>query len=174
MNYVSDITKKTYAKGAFLVMLEKRIRKHLRIDHSIDLKSTYVILNRDDVASEVLMYFLETIFSKRLVIRFIDSLSEQKKEEKLLSAQYLEEFIGKKLEIFFTGSKISGLLKTNTPLRVLSAKEINQVSKILSLEGKPVTNTNKFIEKLQEKYPQTKTSLLKSFDNISSELFAKK
>jgi len=172
MAYFSDITKKDYAAGEFLGMLEKRIRKHLRIDQSINLNKSYVILNRDDVASEALMYFLETIFSKRLNVRFIDELSEQKKEEKLLSAKYLEEFIGKKLEIFFMGYETSGLLRINDPLRVISAKEINQVSEILSLEGKHVISTNEFIEKLQEKYPQTKTSLLKSFDNISNELFA--
>ena len=174
MSYVSDITKKDYAKGDFLAMLEKRIRKHLRMNNLIDLKSSYLLLNREDIASETLMYFLETIFSKRMIVRFIDDISEQKKDEKLLSSQYLEEYIGKRLEIFFTGSEISKLSEVDAPLRVLSAKEINQAAEILSLEGKPAKNTNEFIEKLQEKYPQTKTSFLKSFESISSELFAKK
>jgi hypothetical protein len=174
MIYDSDLTKKDYTQGEFLGMLEKRIRKHLRIDGIIDLKNSFVILKRDDVTSDVLMYFLENIFSKRMIIRFVDSLSDLKKDEIILSCEYLEEYIGRKLNVFFTNSNINILSQVNAPLRMISAKEINQVAEIIELSGLPVTEQSEFIEQLQKKYPQTKTSFLKSFDNIASELFSKR
>ena len=94
MAFESDVTGREYSQRDFLELLEKRIRKHLRLEGGLDLDGKYAIVSREDVASEVLKYFLETIFSRRLQVRCIDEHSELQEQETELSASYLEEYIG--------------------------------------------------------------------------------
>lgn len=173
MAYVSDITKAEYSKGEFLAMLEKRVRKHLRIDGKLDTKQHYVLLEEDHVANKLLQHILTAIFSDRLQLRVLQNLSERQTNEIILSSEYLESYIDARLEVFFAQKSIQELTDILAPLRVLSAKEINSAAELLKLTGTPAKEASIFIEKLQEKYPQTKTSLLKSFDFMAKEIITK-
>jgi hypothetical protein len=166
MTCFSDLTKKEYTDGKFLEMLEKRVRKHLRIEKTIDSKKNYVLIDDDSATVKLLAHFLDAIFSKRLSFRLIKNENELNDSEIVLFSQHLEEYISKRLEVFFNAGDLTQLSKINAPLRMVSAKEINQAVKILGLCGLEAKSSNYFIEQLQEKYPQTKNSFLKSFDNV--------
>lgn len=172
MAYLSDYTGKEYSKRDFLEMIEKRVRKHLRVEQLIDLRTKYAVID-EGISSKILLYLLDKIFSGRLTVFIAENNDDIRSDEALLSSEYLEEYISKRLEVFFERKDNELLKSIKAPLKIVSAQEINTLAEILEIEGKKVKPASEFIEKLQEKYPQTKTSLLKSFDNITNEIIPK-
>ena len=169
----SDFTMQEYSNQDFLRLIEHRIRKEMRQNSFISLKKSYQLQEQSSLQSQVLLYFLKKIFHERLDISSGD----------LIETDYLEMFISKKLEVFLHRGNSDILLdKLITPLRSITEHEIQEVAKILSLKGTfvpvdqktqssivdgvPEQNVFSIISGLQEKYPQTKPSFLKSFANI--------
>ncbi len=171
--FTSDITNQKYTSKEFLRLIEKRIRKHFRIEKTINIKEKYFLLNDHSANFEINKYFLEVIFNNRLEIEGINSIqalktnNEKLQEPNIIFNFHLEEFIGTRLEVFFKDKEINNLKKIIAPLRVISQEEMKQLCEILKIK-KPLTKTNNyFIEELQKIYSQTKNSLLKSFDAIA-------
>lgn len=167
MRYTSDLTGNDYSKKEFLELLEKRVRKHLRIEKNIEVRRKYALLDTGKLDTELLLHYLEKIFNKRLTITLIDSTEDVREDEELLVADCLETYASKRLNIFFNKEDIKGLEYENAPLRMISAQEVNTAGQLLELHREPVSIENEFIEELHKKYGQTKTSLLKSFDHLA-------
>lgn len=167
--FESDYTNDTYTRGEFLKLIEKRIRKELRTQNLISLDKNYVVIDDGRVSSKLVVNFLESIFGGRLKLIVLDNEENIIEDSIVLSSDCLDEYVSKRLEVFFNQGDVSLLLqKKIMPLKVITKKEIEQLAKILSLEGKLPEADNKFIKALQDQYPQTKASLVKSFDYITS------
>lgn len=118
--------------------------------------------------AELLKTMLQSIFKNQL--KFL-SPSEKDEHTIPLQAKPLEMHIAEHLDVFFKGEDPS-LLKSSVanPLKVLSQKECQQLASIFSItEGLPKF-TNSLVERMQERYPQTKSSILKSIDELQRRL----
>lgn len=154
----SDFTKQDYQIPDFLRLIEQRIRKEIRQHQLIDTKKRYVLAETASLASKVLLHFLKEIFAERLVL-------EEKGET--ISTDYLENYVAEHLEVFLEAKSTEKLFeKKLMPLRSVTIHEIKEVAKILKLEGEVSEKQNEIINSLQEKYPQTKPSFIKSFIHI--------
>ena len=154
----SDFTKQDYSNQDFLRLIEHRIRKEIRQHHLLSTKETYQLEETTSLQSQVLTHFLKQIFHDRLDLS----------QGKIISTDYLELFITKKLDVFLEAKQTDELFDQEiTPLRSITEHEIQEVAKILSLEGEFVPVNQEIIESLQNKYPQTKPSFLKSFTHIN-------
>ena len=176
MNYHSNYTNKDYSKTDFLRLIEKRVRKELRIAKDIDFSTTYLLVKDGRKSTKILEKILRNIFGERLDLQLVSQEEHDKKTRgamgkttMILSSDCLEEYITKRLEVFFKNEHLDVLFSQEiTPLKVVSAEEIKQLAEIFSLQGSDPSEENVFIKELHEQYPQTKTSLVKSFEFISS------
>jgi len=175
IRYYSDITRQSYSERKFLDLIEKRIRKHLRIEKSINLKNKYFIINDDTANYEVMIYFLKRILPEKLDLITITTGEDLKADDReQIKTEHLETYLADRMDFFMKNKPLETLEKTISPLRVVSEKELEVITRILSIDKKIDTKKNKFIEELQETYEQTKTSLLKSFDNIAEQVSKKR
>lgn len=153
----SDFTMQDYSNQDFLRLIEQRIRKEIRQNKLISLKKMYTLIEEDSLQSQVLLHFLKQIFHDRLNMGGGESIE----------TDYLELYVSKRLSVFLDKQDSQLLLAEKiTPLRSITEHEIREVAKILSLKGEFFPVDQKLIFDLQQKYPQTKPSFLKSFVNI--------
>lgn len=156
--YSSNITGKTYSGPDFLSMIEKRIRKHFRLDHRMQSSTAYCIDEPDTLAGNVLTHFLKRIFSHSLHLETTCS-----EDTVLLSTMNLDDYIGTHLQHIFNKQPFCTLPEKPTPLLVISRQELLLVAKLLSLNGTIPPQPHPFVEQLHNLYPQTRSSFLKSF-----------
>ena len=151
--YVSEITGRSYSKADFLEMLEKRIRKHNRLHLDIDLNKRYA--KGPGKADKYLVHVLQRIYGKRI---HFDG-------EWKLSSETLDDWVGQHLSSILAGKTpdFDGIMR---PLQVISTTELLQACELLEIKGEEPATPHQFIQKLQEIYPQTKSSFLKSFLHI--------
>jgi len=165
--YHSDVTGEDYSKTDFLRLLEQRIRKHIRLEKIIDLSASYVIVDEEKLTSQVLAFFLKRIFADRITLCFT-SLNNVPSGSIVLDSSCLEEYIDSQLSVFSQAKSTENLLHSFAlPLRFVSAAELTQVAEMFSFSGIAPSVDSQLITALSEKYPQTKTSLQKSFDHIA-------
>ena len=67
-SYYSDVTREAYLKTDFIRLIEQRVRKHIRLEHTIDQKKSYVLHDDGRLSTQVLLQLLERIFAGRLAI----------------------------------------------------------------------------------------------------------
>ncbi len=164
----SDFTNQEYEQADFLRLLEHRIRKEIRQHNLIDIKKSYVLEETDSLQSKVLMHFLKQIFSKRL------SLEESKDGVNIISTDYLELYVGNRLNVFLNKENPSSLTElSRVPLRCITQHELIEAAKCLFIAGSVTPYSHEIVDALQKKYSQSKPSFLKSFSHIET-LTAKK
>ena len=187
--YYSDFTRQNYSSKEFLRLIEKRFRKELRIEENIKLKDEkgnkkkYLILDDGRLSTLILNKLLRNTFGEHIELELIEKKDKNSNKENnnkdnkknnldnktnIISSDCLEEYITKRLKVFFENKNLTTLTeKTINPLKIITADEIKQLGTILKLNGELPKKEHEFITKLQEQYPQTKTSLVKSFDFIN-------
>ncbi len=153
---ISNITGKSYTPQDFLPLLEKRLRKHIRLHDLISQGGVYKI-DTSTLAGAVLRHFLLQIFEERI------TFSE---EGTPLSVETLDDYISKNLSSFFTAKALPAIIIS--PLQCISRGELLQAAKLLDLSGSLPPEPHSFIEELHKIYPQTRSSFLKSFLHIDS------
>lgn len=132
-------------------MLEKRIRKHIRLHAHMDPKEIYCLGETTSMASYYIQYILERIFNGHLEIA-----STGKK----ISTYTMDDWLSTRFEgILAQPQKIDVL----APLQVISSDELRLAGELLNLQGSSPAPSHSFIDKLHSIYPQTRSSLLKSF-----------
>ena len=151
--YQSDITGRSYSKADFLTMLEKRVRKHLRMHELVQDGGTYWFTSPHSLAAQYLKHVLQHIFGTRIVFA---------PHGELLDSQTLDEWISGQVTAVMQGENFTRNTQVK-PLLVVSTKELLQASEILTFSGTPPQKTHPFIQQLHDLYPQTKSSFLKSF-----------
>lgn len=151
--YQSDITGRSYSKADFLTMLEKRVRKHLRMHELVQDSGSYSFSQPDSLAAQYLQHVLRQVFGER--ISFTSTGTQ-------LDTRTLDEWISGQLTAVMQAEDLPRN-KEGKPLLVVSTKELLQAAALLGLDGAQPQETHSFIQQLHDLYPQTKSSFLKSF-----------
>jgi hypothetical protein len=176
--YYSDYTRSNYDSSKFIKLIEKRLRKELRSQTTFSTKmlktNTYVFHDEEKLSTKIMILLLKRIFGKIIVLKpsqseiTKESTEKQTRKEIHLISDSLDEFITKRLDVFFNNNKLELLYDKNIyPMKCITSSEMKALGEIFSLEGKTPKNESTFISELQKRYPQTKTSLLKSFEFIN-------
>lgn len=144
----TNYTNKNFCESHFLGLLEKRVRKNIRIKKMIDIKKTYSLEQDEDNKYLLTTYFLRRIFSDRLKI--------SKKGTKIVSNTMDDE--AHNLLMFFANNEE---LDTHDlkPLSVITDEEAKILAKILNVELKIKENMH---SQLTKKDPQILFSMMKS------------
>lgn len=146
-----DYTGKNYCESHFLGLLEKRVRKNIRINKLISLKEKYDIQEDKENKHLLTAYFLRRIFSDRI------NLS---KEGKKIVSNTLDDEAENLLCYFMKKEDLKQDIK---PISVIADEEAKTLAKILDIK---VKIQNKIHSALTKKEPQLLFSMLKSKEFI--------
>lgn len=159
--YKSDFTGQEYSKNPFVELVRKRVRKYLR--ELMHIEEAYCIVNEESLAAKVLQKLLEEMYNKRL-----DVVLGMQEGRIVMNPQHLEKYLSLRWNVFLKGEGVEIFEEEVLfPFRVVTAHECEELGKIYGLEGEEPEKAENFIEELHKKYPQTKTSMLSSFDFLS-------
>ena len=134
---------KYYCNRHFLELMEKRIRKHIRVKINLDVNKTYTILNDDSSEFHLTKYFLEKIFDGRLALKEIKTKLKDTTNKIIptnLDEQaiiFLDEFLKNKNINNKTNNNKSKEKDANqfiAPLEVILQKEVELLCKILKIK----------------------------------------
>ncbi|MGM5480812.1 MAG: hypothetical protein ACQESE_00210 [Nanobdellota archaeon] len=166
--YRSDVTEQDYTAEEFLRMAQKRLRKQLRQTKELDVRKRYAIIKEHSGDALLLLDLLKKIFDGRLDVDVADS--EDVNRIPLL-ARPLETHAKRGLDYFIKHKDLNELEDARAnPLRHFTIHECKQLASLLGIEGEMSESTNEMFEAMHEDYPQTKSSLLKSIDEIKRQL----
>lgn len=158
----SDFTRSYFYRGDFLKQISRRVKRDIRSSELLKPDQTYSLVEDGRLSTAILKKLLKDIFADRLDLRLIAPGEDVKGT--LLNSDCMDEYIQQRLDVFLQGEGLDLLTdQTPTPLRVVSAHECKLLGEIYELQGEPPQSNSEFVEALQGKYDQTKTSLLKSF-----------
>ncbi len=154
-------------------ILEKRIKKSIREQGGLERNDRILFLLNNTVESKVAKFFFETIYSSLpLKIDYEKKGSENKKfsglfllnakkgeYNKIIVPFASEKVINDFLNSLFKNENFQNEKRINF-LESLTMEEIKDVAKIKKFEGK--VSSHELLDKIEEKYPGSKHSLLKS------------
>lgn len=155
------IAGKQYCKKHFEELMEKRIRKHLRIRQKLNTNNTYTIESANKENKELMKIYLESIFNGRLKIKNVKNTEE----DKIITTETADE-IAKNFLDEFTDDKKHKEDKKIKPFQHLTNKELDELKKIHKIKIKK--NNHKLKEKqdvlheLEKKYPGTIFSTIRT------------
>ncbi|MBI4919176.1 hypothetical protein HY837_04545 [archaeon] len=163
--------------SCFINVLEKRIKKSIREQGGLERNEKILFLLDESVESKITKFFFEKIYSNLpLKIDYEKKGSEnpefsglfdyQKGEyDKIIVPFTSEKVINDFLKSLFENESFEREKRINF-LESLTIEEIKDVAKIKNFEG--ITNTHELLDKIEEKYPGSKHSLLKSIKILES------
>jgi hypothetical protein len=155
-----EYTGRNYCDSHFLEIMEKRIRKNLRINRIINIKKEYVLMEDEENKHLITEYFLKKIFQNRLKIKKQNKLKEKNNDLTILSST-LDNEAEELLNYFMLAKEISQ--KAIKPLSVITNEELIQISKSLEIKLRLEKSNH---EELTKKEPQLLFSLHKSKEFI--------
>lgn len=148
-----------YDEKTFLTMIEKRVRKDLRINKKIKSK-TILLLNDGSKEFRMAKQLLQSIFGENFEIKIVKKI-----EKNVLVPTSLDRKIKKNLEVYLQNKKIE-TKKLNILNNVLE-EEIILFCKLKKIKIGKVEAKLSLIESIEATHPGTKFALAKSFENIS-------
>ncbi len=155
-------TKRIYCNNCFLKIIEKRVRKELRIKKYFKPNENIFLFNDNSKEYFVAKYLLNNIFEKHL------NLKETKNKNikgKLLIPTNLDREIKNKLNSYLENTAVE---KTNIKILYnILEEEIINFCKIKGFKINNKDETNNLIEEIEKTHPGSKFSLSKSFENLS-------
>ncbi|MFA6072988.1 MAG: hypothetical protein WC758_02670 [Candidatus Woesearchaeota archaeon] len=168
---------KRYCDTHFMELIEKRVRKHLRITQMIDVKKEYVLLDDSSSEAKIAMYLLNKIFNGYLKIKIVKMKPKMKGSNVILSTNLDEQALSFLNEFLKNKNKKVDDVKSNeiprgefnkkqiVPLEVLMQKEIEIICRILNVEFYPRVKSN-ILASLEKQHPEIMFSLFKSKENL--------
>jgi hypothetical protein len=156
---------KNYCETHFMELMEKRVRKNLRVREIIDVKKEYFLIDDGSSEARLTEYFLNKIFKGYLKIKIVKKQTKQsaKNVEQIFSTN-LDEQAALFLDSFLKNKKQKEEKKV-MPLEVLMQKEIELLCKILKIKFIPRIKKD-ILEDLEKRHPGTKFSLFQSKMNL--------
>ncbi|MFH1505614.1 MAG: hypothetical protein ABIE94_01340 [archaeon] len=149
--------------------IEAKLRKELRMGKYFKSSETVYLYNDYSKEYAVLKYLLNEIFNKRLDIKELKAFPS-KTSKKVLVGWNMDREINEKLDCFLKDKdfpKEKGIrLMKSVPEGVIERFAVQKKLKFKPKQEKK----NKMIEEMHKRHPQTKFSLLKSFEYIEREL----
>lgn len=168
--YYSDFTQESYLRSNFLDLILKRVKKDLKNNNPLDISKDYVLYDRG-IQTKIAAKILGLVFGERLTLAIIPMGEKMLSDAILLNDLYLEEYVSKKLGVFFENKELDDLKKNSISiLRTITYNEMKNLKDIFSIEDGFERTSLEFVENLHKQYSQTKTSFLKSF-NFIEQLF---
>ncbi|MCF7866451.1 hypothetical protein K9L67_01355 [Candidatus Woesearchaeota archaeon] len=142
---------KIYCDKHYTEIIEKRIRKYLRINKKIDTKQEYNLKGPKE-EKEILKKILENIFNKRLKIT-------NKQTNNTISAQTADQEAEELINEFLQNTTQKET-KDIKPFGHITEKELQILKKIYKITIKQ--RQTKKLDEIEEKYPGTKFSIIKT------------
>ncbi len=152
----STYTNRTYCDSHFMEMISRRIRKDLRVSQKIDIKKEYGFARSTSHETAIAKHFLSEIFGGRLKL--------SKNSPNAIMPRSLDKEVKEFLEEFLENKESKQHLLN--PLRTVLEEEIKEICRILGIRYPKNNETNEILESIEEKYPGTKFSLMKSMKEI--------
>jgi len=158
-----------YCDRHFLELMDKRIRKNLRVNRLLDVKEEYVLIDDSSSEAKLTEYFLKEIFKGYLKMKIS---KKPLKNRKLILPTNLDEQVILFLDVFLknekrTGNEMNAAEKTKIfPLEVLMQKEVELLCRILKIKFKPRVKKD-ILADLEKRYPGTKFSAFQSRMNLA-------
>jgi len=149
-----------YCTKCFSEMIEKRVRKDIRINKKAGKEKEISLFNDKSKEFCVAKYILESVFSKSKVLKLVKKVGN-----KTFVATNLDREVKSKLEEYLKGKKKKDI-KGAKILNNVTEEEIIQFCKIKNFKIGKKESKNNLIEGIENKYPGTKFALGKSFTRI--------
>ena len=111
----------------FLELIERRIRKNLRVNKLIEIKKEYHIEKDEANKYQVVMHFLKKIFDDRLKLT-----SKKTTKTKTINSNTLDDETQELINYFTTKQKLTD--NKIKPLSIITDDEIKKISHILNIE----------------------------------------
>lgn len=166
-DYYSDFTEEKYSKSDFTALLVRRIKKDLRNNVALDMKQNYVLFENEPI-TQIIAKLIEMMFENRLDLVIVENNFKLEGDLIVFDDSHLEKYVSKRLNVFFKKKGVDNLKSAAIPIiRTITYAELNQLKEIFEIDGEIEKESLEFVDKLNEKYSQTKTSFLKSFNYIS-------
>jgi hypothetical protein len=160
-----------YCDSHFLELMEKRVRKNLRINRLIDVRKEYVLMDDGSSEAKLTEYFLKEIFQGYLKMKIAKNPLKNKetKNKNLIFPTNLDEQVLLFLDNFLKTEKEKKkeMAKNEIfPLEVLMQKEVELLCGILKIKFKPRVKKD-ILADLEKRYPGTKFSAFQSKMNFA-------
>lgn len=154
-------TKRKYCKDCFMKLIEKRVRKDIRQDKDIKPGKTIELLNDGSKEFKITKLFLKNIFEKNLEVKEV-----KETREKTFIPTNMDREVNHELEVYLKNKSYESNGKKL--LDNVLEEEIIHICKIKNISYEKTTKDNPLLRGLEQKYPDTKFGLAKSFKNIFS------
>jgi hypothetical protein len=152
-----DYTGQKFCETHFLEIIEKRIRKNLRINKLIEPKKEYSLKIHPENKHELTEYFLKKIFEDRITLK---KTKTQNKKQTIIS-NTLDDELENLLNFFMNKQELDA--QKLKPLSVITDDEAITIAKILNIELKIKPKQQ---NELTKKDPQLLFSSKKSKDFV--------
>lgn len=146
-----------------IIVLEKRIKKNIKEQGGLRRNDKILFLINNSLESKASEYFFKKIFSEMPLE--IDYEDKGKQYDKLIIPGSSESIIEEFLDALFSNKKFN-FGKQLIFLESLTGEEIKDVAKIKNFSEKLIQH--ELLDKIEEKYPGSKLSLLKSIKVLES------
>ena len=153
----------------FLRIIEKRVRKHVRINKLFKKNDKITIINDESKEAQVNKYLLKSIIKNMPVTITEKKTTKGIKAGKIIIPWNLDDEINQYLEEVINNYKTNENKKIIKLLKPILNSEVETFAKIKGFKYKKISHQkeNKFIKGLEEKHPGTKFSLLKSSEILN-------
>lgn len=174
---------KKFCKYCFSDIIEKRIRKEIRIHDLIQKNDKILILDDNSIKSKTNIFFLEGLIKDPTIkvdikkiknFKINKNYDTKKKYTKIVFPWTLDDEITIYLKSFFEDFKTEFLhtKKIIKPLIGVTYDELSNYSKIKNIKGatsKPIAkDISLMIERLEKRYPGTKFGVLKTIRKLNT------
>lgn len=155
-----DFYSQRFCRKCFLEFIEKRIRKHVRVNRILAANEKVLIVDDGSAASLVSKHFLEN-YASRLPF----SIVKKGRADKIILPVTADDYIDDFLRQMFKG-KIEEFYKKDvfSLVKVVSEKECALFARYKQL-GKPKQKRH-LLDKIEKKYIGTKGAMMKSIAEI--------
>ncbi len=163
-------------RSCFLNIIEKRVRKEFRLKELVKKHDSLVILDDGTYDAKNLIYLVKKIIGKMPVSIEIkkDKYKPSRKinfKGNVIVPWNLDDEVSLFLKCFFENKKIKYIGHYDNvikPLVVVRNKESKAFAKIMKFKfkDKKKNKVNKFLDKMEKKYPGTKFGIKKSIEQI--------
>ena len=150
-----------YCDKHFLEFIEKRIRKDLRISQRLSTKKEYFIKKSPSSEYALAKYYLGRIFNGHL------NISSTKRKGRIeIIPRFLEGEASDYIESFAQDRDFSAKLN---PLRTVLFAEAAEICRILKIPHKKA-ESSELMEKIAEKHPETKFSVIRFMRSMEEKI----
>ncbi|RLE38900.1 hypothetical protein DRJ17_02605 [Candidatus Woesearchaeota archaeon] len=160
-----NISSNPYCQGCFLKVVDKRIRKTLRVDYNVKIRNTIMLLDDNSAGAIVLKNVLDNAL-RNYNFKVLKRIN--KSYNKIVIPATLEDYVSDYLGAVFRGKGWKKNKKEIFPLRNVLDAEAEKYCMIKKLKfskkerDKYMLDIIKMLDNIEKSYPGVKFSMMKS------------